>query len=121
METLLKRIIHGSDGLIRSILLHSYFKAAEITVSVMDGEDANEWINVKFTLKGIKEFKVSQKARMSNTVLSSGIQFKIIDGINYLDISSYSADPETLTEFRNADTYFGFTEYEYEILPYSEV
>jgi hypothetical protein len=121
METLLKRTLQGSDGLIRSILLRSHFKVAEITVSVMDGDDANEWINVKFTLRDIKEFNVSQKFRISNIVLSSGIQFKIIDGVNYLDFSSYSGDPETLTEFRNADIYFGFTEYEYEILPYLEV
>lgn len=120
MENFLKRIIQGSDGLIRSILMHSYFRIAEITVSVMDAENNKDWINVKFVLKDVKEFNISQKNRMSNVVLSSGIQFKVLDGINYIDFSSYSIDPETVVEFRESDTYFGFTEYNYEILPYSE-
>ena len=119
MKELLKRINYGYDGLIRSILIKpSYY--AEVTISVMDYLNDNEWINIKFLIKDIVEFKVLQNKNTSNTVLSSGIKMKVIDNVHYIDFAPYSDEIDTINDFRQSEVYFAANNLEWKIEQYSE-
>lgn len=106
MNEFLKKINYGYDGLIRSIKLHS-FSMIEITISVMDSENQNNWINVHFIADKITEFKINQKLNTSNIVMSGGIKYMEINDILYLDFAPYSEEITTIEDLRHSDIYFG--------------
>lgn len=119
MIQLLRRINKGYDGLIREISLKN-FNNATIEVSVMDAHNNYEWINVVFYCNGLIEFSVIQKARYSNIVLSSGIIYREISGIHYIDFSPYSEEIDSVEEFRKSDIYFAAKEVKFETKLYTE-
>ncbi len=119
LEEFLKRIHNGDDGLIRKVEINN-MKEAIIIVSVMDFENSQSWINVKFTANNLKEFKIVQKQNFSNVVLSSGIKFKEIDGFCFLDFDPYSDEIDTVDDFRRSEVYVCCDEICFDILPYSE-
>jgi hypothetical protein len=118
MNSLLKRINHGYDGLIREIRIFNGNKDAEITVSVMDYKNDREWINIIFSINGIKEFKVNQNLNFSNVVLADGIKLKKINYSSYIDFAPYSDEIDTIEDFRFSETYFGCDSINWKIVPY---
>jgi len=119
MKEFLKKINNGYDGLIRSIGVKS-FSSASIVVSVMDEENDYEWINVRFEIDSIVEFKVIQRINTSNIVLSEGIKVEYYNSHVYIAFSPYSNELRTLEDFRNSDVYFGCKNIKFTIEPYSE-
>jgi hypothetical protein len=120
MNNLLKRINQGYDGLIRAIRIFNGNKDAEIIVSVIDYENDREWINIIFSISGIKEFKINQNLNFSNVVLTNGIKFKRIDYSSFIDFAPYSDVIDTIEDFRFSETYFGCDSIDWKIIPYSE-
>ena len=120
MNSLLKKINQGYDGLVREIRIFNGNKDAELTISVMDYEKEKEWINIIFTLRGIEEFKVNQKLNFSSVVLSDGIKFKKIDSRSYIDFAPYSDEIDSIEDFRFSDTYFGCNSIDWKIIPYNK-
>ncbi|CAI0708774.1 hypothetical protein AB4J97_03090 [Serratia fonticola] len=118
INNFLKEITIGYDGLIRKIEFLS-FDSAFVVISVMKKTNG-EWVNVKFHLKGLKEFSVKQKPNHSNVVLSGGISYMIINNIHFIDFSPYSDSMENENDFRMSDVYFASELIECEVLPYSE-
>ena len=88
MNELLRKIDSGYDGLIRSIQIKN-FDSAIVIISVQDNE-VKEWINVRFTIESLEEFKILQKPKMSNVVMSSGIKIKKISEMFYIDFAPFS-------------------------------
>ncbi|WP_409310341.1 hypothetical protein [Pectobacterium sp. B1J-3] len=101
---MLDEIMNGYDGLIKKINFTS-FDSVIVEVSVIRKSD-NEWVNVKFELKGLVEFTVKQKIKCSNTVMSNGISYQCIDEIHYIDFSPYSDAMEDISDYRMSDVYF---------------
>jgi len=120
MNSLLKRINQGYDGLIREIRIFNGNKNAEITVSVMDYENERKWINIIFIIKRIEEFKLKQKLNFSNVVLSDGIKFKKIESKSYIDFAPYSDEIDSIEDFRFSEIYFGCDSIDWKIIPYNE-
>jgi hypothetical protein len=127
---ILKEIHRGHDGIIRSINFHSFdiinveisaFTSVEIVIKQKPKREwfkAN-WINVQFAMKGILEFCVMQKNGYSNVVLSDGISYKIVDGINYIDFCAH--DTDGIDDFRRSEIYFACRSIECKIIPYREI
>ncbi|WP_318371737.1 hypothetical protein [Enterobacter sp.] len=118
ISNLLKEIANGYDGLIRKIEFQS-FDSAFVVISAMK-KTSGKWINIKFNLNGLKEFSVKQKLNYSNTVLSDGIFYMVINGIHFIDFSPYSDSMENENDIRMSDVYFASESISYEELPYSE-
>lgn len=118
ISNLLKEITNGYDGLIRKIEFQS-FDSAYIVISAMK-KTSGQWVNIKFNLKGLKEFSVKQKLNYSNTVLSGGIFYMVINDIHFIDFSPYSDAIENENDIRMSDVYFASELISYEELPYFE-
>jgi len=118
IDDILKEISLGYDGLIRSVSFKA-FDSVSVEISARKKLGGN-WINVRFVMKGVLEFCVKQKINYSNTVLSSGICHKIIDGVNYIDFCPFTDEADGVDDFRMSDVYFASKSIEYEIIPYSE-
>ncbi|QSD35728.1 hypothetical protein H5A40_00695 [Pectobacterium brasiliense] len=116
---MLNEITNGYDGLIKKINFIS-FDSVIIEVSVIRRSD-REWVNVEFELKGLVEFAVKQKIKCSNTVMSNGISYQCIDGINYIDFSPYSDDMGDINDYRMSDVFFAAKEIGYSIKPYTDI
>lgn len=117
IDNLLNVINKGFDGIVRDIKIHN-LKEAEIEVSVRTLK--NEWVNVLFKMSDVKEFKIAQKIKTSNIVMSMGICVMRVDGIYYIDFSPYSELIESLDDIRKSDIYFGVGSIEWQIKPYHE-
>lgn len=118
MESFFKRINNGYDGVIRKIICHSE-EEIEIIISTMDTNNDWEWINVIFTIRNIKEFKIHKKFNYSNNILSNGIKYIEIDDFNYIDFAPYSDQIDTIEEIYNSDIFF-CGNITWEVLPYNE-
>ncbi|MGE7951567.1 hypothetical protein [Lysinibacillus xylanilyticus] len=119
MNELLKRINYGFDGLIRSLKVNN-FNSAEIVISVQDTE-INEWVNVKFIIEALEEFKILKNPRVSNVVLSSGIKIKEISGLYYIDFAPFSDEIDSVFDFRQSDIYFSGKLLRWYFEEYSEI
>ncbi len=120
MNNLLKRIKNGYNGLIRKIIIQAMPQNAEIIVSVMDFENNQNWINIKFLLTEIEAFKIFKAPKTSNTVLYQGISLLEVNDLFYVVFSPYCDEIENLEEVRKSDIYFGCKGIFCDILPYEE-
>ena len=77
-STLLDRIDHAIDGMIRSVTIQSP-SVITITLSVQDKGREYDWINIAFEVSGIMDVQLVDESKLSFLDISEGISI-IMDG-----------------------------------------
>ena len=77
-NTLLKRIDHAIDGVIRSVTIQSP-TVMTITLSVQDKGREYDWINITLEVSGIVDARFVDESKLSFLDMSEGISV-IVDG-----------------------------------------
>ena len=117
MRELLKDIVNGYDGVIKSVFLNENFKEIRVVLAV-NSLSRGEWIDLHFNFTGVKEFCVKQKKNFSNTVLSDGLFYDERKGIKYMDFLPL-CEEMTLEEIRESEFYVAADDMTYTIENYS--
>ena len=104
IEKVLEDISNGFDGLIKKV---EFKNLQEVIVLVLvKSKCHSDWAHVEFTMDNLVEYKIAQPLNSSNEVMSMGISFHKIDGVNYIDFSPYSEIMMSPDDYRKSNFYF---------------
>lgn len=108
---LLERFHNCFDGLIRAcaVFLPSdrSSRRAVVVLSARDSESQAEdgWVNLRFELTGLVEYRLEEPANATYQVLSDGIQLAIFGDIVYLDLAPESESSTSAEDVRRSRLY----------------
>lgn len=119
-ESVLARFYRCYDGVIRRVELvfqpNRDDSVATIECSVKDGAADSAWVTVRFCVRGLREFTLSE-GTTTYRVLSDGLTLGWFAGLLFLDFGPYTSDPAGVADFRRSGCYFAGHTATWEVLP----
>lgn len=104
-DLFLERFNSFYDAVLRRVEI-SFLRNGERCVSVWieaadsQSMEGDQWVCVRLTVSGVKDFCLSQTENSSSNVLSDGIHLSWFDGILGLDLGHFSDAPASIEEQR---------------------
>jgi hypothetical protein len=90
---ILERFFDFGDGVVRffAVEMSSTPYRCDVHIQAMDKQSPSGWSNVRFTLKGVSEFRF-QVGKRTFEVLSGGIQIGWVDGLICVVLDAFPDD-----------------------------
>jgi hypothetical protein len=119
----LERFYDFGDAIIRSVAIDFHPPKANhratIVCSARDRDNDANWCNVTWYVNQLAECLVAE-GRVTNIILSQGLQIGWFSNKVYLDFAPYTVEPDDEEDFRRSGFYVSGAIATYEVGPYEE-
>jgi hypothetical protein len=122
VEAFLSRFHGFDDAVVRRFTL-SVGPAGEKAVVSLEARDLEaqpdqDWVEVRLTVEGVTEYRLSRNDREYHYVLSLGLKVDCFEKTYYFDFGPVSDAPDRLEDFRGSNFYVAGGDYHWKIMPY---